>query len=190
MTDQAAAPAATETNTVPVAALQSLQEQLAVRDEVIANKDELLAIAEAEVAAAKAKSAAQDELIKALEAKKLAAEIRAEELSRDANVSHASSKKRFRIQLDEARDKTEAREVDVGVNGRTYKIKRGVPVDVPEEVVSVLNDAVAGRAESITDERTGIESGVEYVNARRFPFQNFGQSKDENGDLRPGFDPL
>jgi hypothetical protein len=185
--EQLVAPAATM---IPVAALEAAQDEINHKSEELALAAEKSKLADEEIALLRQRVAAQEELNKALEAKKLAAEIRAEALSNAANVSRASSKARYRIILDEGRDKSDQKRVPVQVNGRAYDLQRGVELDVPEEVVSVLNDAVSGRAEPIEDPRTGILSGVEYVNSRRFPFQRLGKSRDEAGELLPGFDPI
>jgi hypothetical protein len=55
----------------------------------------------------------------------------------------ASAEKRFLIEIDEVEGRPNF-EV-VGVNGTIYKIKRGEPVEVPESVLEVLNNAVAER---------------------------------------------
>ena len=46
----------------------------------------------------------------------------------------------------------------------------------------------------LVDERTGISAGVQFFNARRFPFQNYGQSVDKDGNYigdftRPDYAP-
>jgi hypothetical protein len=194
----------TATEQVPVAALQELQRQLNEANE--AKVAAQTAQAEAETKAAQAderakaeaeKSALSDEqiaaqkaVILALEKKKAEAEERAERASPDANLSRSSNKERFRIMVYESREKSDPKTVPVGVNGRAYEIKRGVQVDVPQEVVSVLTDAVVGQGVPIVDERTGIEAGVEFVSAARFPFQMFGKSVDSDGQFLPGFEPL
>lgn len=43
----------------------------------------------------------------------------------------------------------------VGVNGNFFQIKRGVEVEVPEEVVGVLRNSVATRYVPTTDPTTG-----------------------------------
>lgn len=194
----------TEGAVVPIAALQELQTQLAeatrLKDEAEAKAKESDAKAQESEQRAKAesdKSAASDEQVAALkllndalEKKKIEAEERAERASPDANVSHASSKERYRIMIFESADKSMPKTVDVSPNGRVYQIKRGFQIDVPLEVVDVLTNAVVGNAVPQVDERTGIEAGVEYVQAMRFPFQNYGKSKDAAGNLMPGFEPL
>jgi len=41
-----------------------------------------------------------------------------------------------------AENEKDAQPVFVGHNGKSYRIRRGEPVDVPPEVVTVLNDAI------------------------------------------------
>lgn len=177
-------------NMVPVAALTAVQSELTSKDEQLAAQASEKAVLEAQVAAAQ--KALDDALAlnAALKKAKEEAEVKAEAVAQGANFTRASSKRRWRIRIDEARDKSEVDPVFLSVNGRAYNIKRMRYVDVPEEVVSVLSDAVVGHAVAILDERTGIESGVEFRPGRRFPFENLGQSKDDNGDLMPGFEPL
>lgn len=98
----------------------------------------------------------------------------------EANSSRASTKARWAIVIEEARDSTETTYVDVGANGRAYRMQRGVVVDVPPEVIGVLKDAVVGRAVPIVNEQ-GISAGVTYRNGRRFPFRILGRSVDAQG---------
>jgi hypothetical protein len=200
----------TNTAQVPVEALQELQRQLEEANAKIAASEQgrvdaeqgradaegKAALAEDRAKAEAEKSALSDEqiaaqkaVIAALEKKKAEAEERAERASPDANLSRSSSKERFRIMIYESREKSDSKEVPVSVNGRAYQIKRGVQVDVPQEVVSVLSDAVIGQGVPIVDERTGIEAGVEYINAARFPFQMLGKSVDAEGNFLAGFEP-
>lgn len=206
MTDQSAAPGADTTppETVPVAALTAMQDQLAAnaaemaalkdqlaqRDAALAASEDVKTTTEKQVAAAEDALAAALAANAALKAQKDAAELRAEAASKDANFARSATKARFRIKIDEGRDKSDPDPVPVGANGRVYQIRRMREVDVPQEVVSILNDAVMGRAEPIVDERTGIASGVEFRPARRFPFSTLGQSYDDDGNLMPGFEPL
>lgn len=67
---------------------------------------------------------------------------------------NSDSKKEYLIQI--ATDKENKQAVPVGVNGKVYRIKRGVKVKVPAAVVEVLNNAVQTHYE-----------------------------EDENGDLQP-----
>jgi hypothetical protein len=208
MSEQSPAPGADQTQpaaeTVPVAALAAMQDALAANaaqmealKKQLADSNAALAAQEDVKAASEKQAAAAEEALSAalaanaaLKAAKEAAEVRAEAAGKDANFARASSKARFRIMIDEGRDKSDPDPVPVGANGRVYQIKRMRKVDVPQEVVSILNDAVLGRAEPIVDERTGIASGVEFRPARRFPFSELGQSYDDDGNLMPGVEPL
>lgn len=49
---------------------------------------------------------------------------------------------KVRIIIQETMDESAPPEVYVGVNGRGFKIKRGVAVDVPQSVVNVLTEQV------------------------------------------------
>jgi hypothetical protein len=49
----------------------------------------------------------------------------------------------------------------VGVNGKIYKIMRGVDVSVPPEVVEVLRNAIAHRLVQTTNPVTGLIDSVE-----------------------------
>lgn len=48
----------------------------------------------------------------------------------------------------------------VGVNGKMYQIQRGVDVEVPEEVVHVLNNAIATRYVKTVNRTSGLEELV------------------------------
>lgn len=48
--------------------------------------------------------------------------------------------------------------IPVGHNGDTYQIKRGEAVDVPQCVVDVLNDAIAGKLNPSTGALTDYRS--------------------------------
>jgi hypothetical protein len=62
-----------------------------------------------------------------------------------------------------------------------YQIKRGKVVEVPEEVVDVLRNAVEERP-IIKLDTFGNPAGYEgWRKARRFPFQIFGKTVDEAG---------
>lgn len=128
------------------------------------------------------------EHIRALEAEKAAAEAKqaasqlADHHNRPgvANESHASTLTRYAIVLEDARDANEINPVPVSVNGRAYQLKRGVRLEVPPEVVNVLNDAVTERSIPVVGEE-GILSGMTTRKARRFPFMLIGKAVDETG---------
>lgn len=105
----------------------------------------------------------------------------AEPTRQTANESRASTKERWRIIIDEAQDPQELTRVFVGCNGRGYWLQRGVPVDVPPEVIEILDHAVINRAIPIIDERTGLPNGVETREAKRFPFRVLGKVVDKFG---------
>ena len=111
----------------------------------------------------KARIAAQEEQLRALG-------------SVGGTQSHASTKKRIRIRIDEARDSSEPNPVFVGVDGRGYQIRRGVEVDVPPEVAHVLDIAIAGRGVP----RGG--GGTDFVQGRRIPYQVLGIAVNEAGE--------
>lgn len=70
-----------------------------------------------------------------------------------------------KIFIDESSDPSELSFVFVGVNGRAYQIKRGVEVVVPEDIVTVLQDA---RVEKKVEEEDGSFVIRSYL---RFPFR-------------------
>lgn len=182
----------TEQGTGVDAALASLNAELTNKNEALAEKDDALKLAEEklklleqELVAQQNRNTALAELNKKIEAAKAAAEERAERESPGANMSQASSKARHRIILDEVREGHEGQEVDVGVNGRAYKLKRGVPVDVPWDVIHVLDNAVIGRATPVEDPVTKISAGVQYTDGRRFPYRYIRQVIDDNGNEIP-----
>lgn len=99
----------------------------------------------------------------------------------ESNMSEASGKERFGIIIDEGLEQQALTEVPVGVNGRVYQIVRGMYVEVPKEVISVLNDAVEAKAVSSFD-ANGMPAGITMRNMRRFPFQNYGMAIDADGN--------
>lgn len=97
-----------------------------------------------------------------------------------ANESQASSLARWGIILDPAREKNEIDPVFVSVNGRAYNIKRGKYVEVPREVVEVLNHAVQTVMVPRMNDQ-GQPVGADPHNARRFPYRMLGKAVDEKG---------
>jgi len=105
---------------------------------------------------------------------------REERAERDSSLSQASSPRRFRVIIAEGRGGADPDRVFVGVNGRGYDIQRNVEVDVPPEVVGVLETCIAGRAVPRVNEK-GITAGVDFVPNHRFPFRVIGEAVDING---------
>lgn len=97
-----------------------------------------------------------------------------------ASERGAASKERFGLIIDEGHDQNDISEVPVQVNGRAYQIKRGQYVEVPKEVISVLNDAVVDKAVASFD-AMGMPNGIRMRASRRFPYQNFGLVIDAAG---------
>lgn len=63
------------------------------------------------------------------------------------NAAEETGEKMVRIRLH--KDMQNSEDLFVGVNGRTFLIKRGVTVDVPECVAEVIANAEAQRAEAM-----------------------------------------
>jgi hypothetical protein len=129
-----------------------------------------------QIAQLKAQLAAAEKANAALRDQKQLADTHAN----SANESRSTSKERFAIMLDEARDPNEVDPVPVGVNGRLYQLQRGVILNVPREVVGVLKTAVEDRAIPKKDS-AGNPTGFDLRKARRFPFQEFGMVVDAAG---------
>jgi len=98
-----------------------------------------------------------------------------------ASTSGASTAARFAIIIEPGHNATDATYVDVGVNGRVYKIQRGPVVEVPPEVIGVLKDAIMGKAVPQEDEK-GLPHGVSFRHSRRFPFRVLGKAINEKGE--------
>lgn len=108
------------------------------------------------------------------------AELEQEKADREeleSTISQASSQKRLRIYIEEKRHSTEIDPVFVGCNGRGYYIKRGFEVDVPVEVVAILDNAIEG----VVKPRPATVGGVDFITSRRFPFRKLGVAVDEKG---------
>lgn len=99
-----------------------------------------------------------------------------------ASSSGASTKARFAIIVEEGTEANAIQAVPVQVNGRAYLIARGKRVEVPPEVVGVLENAVVDKSISNTDPVTGLPSGITVRPMRRFPFQNLGLAIDAAGN--------
>lgn len=105
----------------------------------------------------------------------------AAESSKDSNVSRASTKERIAIIVDESSDATDLSFVPVGVNGRVYQITRGRVVEVPPEVLGVLNHAILAKSFTKVDSVTGMPNGADVRNVRRFPYQKLGVAINADG---------
>jgi len=76
------------------------------------------------------------------------------------------NEKTRRIMLEESEHVTLGG-IHVGLNGRTWKIRPGVEVDVPLGVIEILNNAVEERP--VIDQNTGRIIG--YRRKMRYPYQ-------------------
>ncbi len=82
--------------------------------------------------------------------------------------SKKESRKMYTIFVDE--EENQPNFITVGVNGKVFQIMRGVDVDVPEEVIEVLKNAIATRLVQTTHPVTGlIESREQSFN--RVPYR-------------------
>jgi hypothetical protein len=57
-----------------------------------------------------------------------------------------------------------------GVNGRTYMLRPGVPVDVPPELVDVLDHAI----ESVPVLESGTKRVIGHRSKHRYPYRRMG----------------
>ncbi len=152
-------------------------------------EDQLKAL-QAEVDKAKAEAAAATARAEKAEADAEAAEREkaAINASADAEVARqeAQNKKllaaqrKVRIVIPSARGPHERCPVPVGVNGREYLIVRDKEVDVPQAVVSVLNDAVESVPVTIGE---GEMKRTEFKQAQRISYKVVGYINPETGDL-------
>lgn len=84
-----------------------------------------------------------------------------------ASVTPASEK-RFRLIISENKDSTEGNTVSIGVNGKPYRIRRGVEVVVPESVITVLRESNVSKEEK--------ENGAVVTRVYpRFPYSVLGE---------------
>jgi hypothetical protein len=83
--------------------------------------------------------------------------------------------RRIRIVIPSTQDQNELKRVSVIGNGIPYSILRDVPVDVPEIVVNILNDAIETRYKRIGDVMVPYR-------AKSYPFERVGFA-DELGPL-------
>jgi len=103
-----------------------------------------------------------------------------------ATASSASTKERYAIIIEEGTEANALKSVPVQVNGRAYQIERGRRVEVPPEVIGVLENAVVDKSIAVEDERTGLPNGLIVRPMRRFPFQNLGKVVDADGNRIDG----
>lgn len=76
--------------------------------------------------------------------------------------------KRVRIFIDESSDSSDLQFVFLSLNGRAYQVKRGVEVDIPAELLEILQHAVV-------EKEVSDESGAkEFRKFYRFPFRVIG----------------
>lgn len=117
------------------------------------------------------------------DAKALEVQARAAPIKLEANPSQASTKERWAIMLDEAHDSTDMSEVFAACNGRGYTYKRGVPVEVPPEILEIFDHAIYFRSVAILDDRTGLPNGLaEPKKIRRYPYTKFYMTINAYGD--------
>lgn len=154
-----------EGTTANSAALAGIEEVQPVSGPTVAELQEV--IRKMELEKAMLKKAAEDRQLK-------------DEHAKSANESRSSTLERFAILIEEARDPNEVDPVPVGCNGRLYQIKRGKVVEVPLEVIDVLNHAVENKSIPKQDAH-GNPAGYDVRPARRFPFQNYGKTVDAKG---------
>jgi hypothetical protein len=114
----------------------------------------------------------------------LRAKAKAPEQDKDApgvaSASQASTKARYAIIVEEGNEQHSLPFVPVQVNGRAYQITRGQRVEVPPEVIGVLENAVVNKSIPQVD-ANGMPAGIITRPMRRYPFQNLGLAIDANG---------
>lgn len=153
---------------------QKLNEGAGVPDELLSGSDDVEAL-----------KARIRELEQANQAQRAAAGVEEKEVG-VATASSASTKERYAIIIEEGAEANAIKRVPVQVNGRAYLIERGKRVEVPPEVVHVLEDAVVDKSIPVEDERTGLPNGIVVRPTRRFPFQNLGKVVDADGNRLDG----
>lgn len=153
---------------------QKLNEGAGVPDELLGGSDDVEAL-----------KARIRELEQANQAQRAAGDVEEKEAGL-ATASSASTKERYAIIVEEGVEANAIKRVPVQVNGRAYLIERGKRVEVPPEVVHVLENAVVDKSISVEDERTGLPNGIVVRPTRRFPFQNLGKVVDADGNRLDG----
>lgn len=153
---------------------QKLNEGAGVPDELLGGSDDVEAL-----------KARIRELEQANQAQRAVADVEEKDVG-VATASSASTKERYAIIIEEGAEANAIKRVPVQVNGRAYLIERGKRVEVPPEVVHVLENAVVDKSISVEDERTGLPNGIVVRPTRRFPFQNLGKVVDADGNRLDG----
>lgn len=134
-----------------------------------------------EVESLKAQIAALTEKLETEHLAGLAAEPPEEGVPGEATVSKASTKARYQIIVEESNNPGDPVEITPSVNGRMYQIRRGVPVDLPPEVLEVLDNAVQTALIQQFDQN-GKPIGWTTRDNRRFAYTFIGKSFDEDGN--------
>ena len=98
----------------------------------------------------------------------------------EATSSKASTKARYQIIVEESNNPGDPMEITPSVNGRMYQIRRGIPVDLPPEVLEVLDNAVQTALIQQYDQN-GKPIGWTTRDNRRFAYTFIGKSIDEDG---------
>lgn len=88
----------------------------------------------------------------------------------DDSPAETQTKRPFseKVKINITRDKDDKQPVPVAVNGRVFRIARGVDVEVPKEVLSVLDDAIQVIMELEEDSQ-----GKEHLVAKEVPAYNY-----------------
>lgn len=97
-----------------------------------------------------------------------------------SSISHASTKERWAIVIDEGHEQHDEVGVFVSVNGRSYQVLRGQVAEVPPEVLEVLNHAVIDKHIPQKD-ASGMPNGTITRPSRRFPYRKLGKAVDREG---------
>lgn len=139
--------------------------------------------AKAEAAAATARAEKAEADAEAAEREKAAINANADaEVARQEaqNKNLLAAQRKVRIVIPSGRGLHERCPVPVGVNGREYLIVRDKEVDVPQAVVSVLNDAVESVHVTIGE---GEMKRTEFQNAQRIAYTIKGYVDPTTGEL-------
>jgi len=96
-----------------------------------------------------------------------AAKVAAKEV-KGANADGELSGKRVTLTIHQTSEEGGDEDVFIGLNGYGYKIKRGEPCSVPEEVANIIKNAVT------TTIRPGKEGGVTESKTPRFAYSISG----------------